>query len=153
LVTVTGNRDAIREEHFRVMRDGAIVANAGHFDVEINIPALATMARERRQVRPNVEEFVLADGRRIRLLAEGRLVNLGAAEGHPAQVMDMSFANQALSVAWLVQQAGKLERRVYPVPEDIDREVARRKLASMGIELEELTPAQREYLNSWQFGT
>jgi len=152
-VTVTGNRDAIREEHFRVMRDGAIVANAGHFDVEINIPALAAMARERRQVRPNVEEFVLADGRRIRLLAEGRLVNLGAAEGHPAQVMDMSFANQALSVAWLVQQAGKLERRVYPVPEDIDREVARRKLASMGIELEELTPAQREYLNSWQFGT
>ncbi|MFO7310843.1 MAG: adenosylhomocysteinase [Bacillota bacterium] len=152
-VTVTGNRDAIREEHFRVMRDGAIVANAGHFDVEINIPALAAMARERRQVRPNVEEFVLADGRRIRLLAEGRLVNLGAAEGHPAQVMDMSFANQALSVAWLVQQAGKLERRVYPVPDDIDREVARRKLASMGIELEELTPAQREYLNSWQFGT
>ncbi|HEY8495802.1 MAG TPA: adenosylhomocysteinase [Limnochordales bacterium] len=152
-VTVTGNRDAIREEHFRVMRDGAIVANAGHFDVEINIPALAAMARERRQVRPNVEEFVLADGRRIRLLAEGRLVNLGAAEGHPAQVMDMSFANQALSVAWLVQQAGKLERKVYAVPEDIDREVARRKLASMGIELEELTPAQQEYLNSWQFGT
>ena len=152
-VTVTGNRDAIGPEHLKLMRDGAIIANAGHFDVEIAIPALEAMARERRQVRPNVEEFVLEDGRRIRLLAEGRLVNLGAAEGHPAQVMDMSFANQALSAAWLVQQRGRLERRVYPVPGDIDREVARRKLASMGIELETLTPAQEEYLNSWQFGT
>lgn len=152
-VTVTGNRDAISADHFRLMRDGAIICNAGHFDVEIAIPALAAMARERRTVRPNVEEFVLEDGRRIRLLAEGRLVNLGAAEGHPAQVMDMSFANQALSAAWLVQQQGRLERKVYTVPEDIDREVARRKLASMGIELQSLTPEQEEYLHSWQFGT
>ncbi|MFS8542491.1 MAG: adenosylhomocysteinase [Limnochordales bacterium] len=152
-VTVTGNRDAIGAEHFRRMRDGAIIANAGHFDVEIAIPALAAMSRERRQVRPNVEEFVLEDGRRIRLLAEGRLVNLGAAEGHPAQVMDMSFANQALSAAWLVHNRDSLERRVYAVPEDIDREVARRKLATMGIELQKLTPEQEAYLHSWQFGT
>jgi len=152
-VTVTGNRDAIGPEHFGLMRDGAIIANAGHFDVEIAIPALAAMARERRTVRPNVEEFVLEDGRRIRLLAEGRLVNLGAAEGHPAQVMDMSFANQALSAAWLVQHRDGLERRVYAVPDDIDREVARRKLVTMGIELQALTPEQEAYLNSWQFGT
>ncbi|MBO8142095.1 MAG: adenosylhomocysteinase [Firmicutes bacterium] len=152
-VTVTGNRDAIGPDHLRRMRDGAVIANAGHFDVEINIPALMAMAKERREVRPHVDEFVLEDGRRIRLLAQGRLVNLGAAEGHPPQVMDMSFANQALSAAWLLGRGSGLEARVYPVPDDIDREVARRKLASMGITLEELSPEQREYLASWQFGT
>lgn len=152
-VTVTGNRGAINGQHVALMSDGAVLANAGHFDVEIDIPALAAMAKERRTVRPNVEEFVLSDGRRIRLLAEGRLVNLGAAEGHPAQVMDMSFANQALSAAWLLVNKDGLERRVYSVPEEIDAEVARRKLASMGVNLQQLTPEQQDYLTSWRLGT
>ncbi|MFO7265743.1 MAG: adenosylhomocysteinase [Limnochordales bacterium] len=152
-VTATGNRAVIDGRHIALMRDGAILANAGHFDVEINIPALAAMSKERRPVRPHVEEFVLEDGRRIRLLAEGRLVNLAAAEGHPAQVMDMSFANQALSVRWLLENKGRLERQVYPVPEAIDAEVARRKLESMGVRLERLTPEQEEYLNTWRLGT
>lgn len=152
-VTATGNRGVINGDHFALMKDGATVANAGHFDVEIDIPALAAMAKERREARPNVQEFVLEDGRRIRLLAEGRLVNLGAAEGHPAQVMDMSFANQALSALWLLENKGKLERQVYSVPEDIDAEVARRKLDSMGVRLERLTPAQEEYLSTWRLGT
>ncbi len=152
-VTATGNRGVINAEHFAVMPDGAVLANAGHFDVEIDIPALADMAKERREARPNVEEFVLADGRRIRLLAEGRLVNLGAAEGHPAQVMDMSFANQALSAVWLLHNKDGLERRVYSVPDDIDADVARRKLGSMGVRLERLTPAQEEYLSTWRLGT
>src|SRR5690554_6325316 len=149
-VTATGNRGVINGDHFALMKDGATLANAGHFDVEIDIPALAAMAKERREARPNVQEFVLEDGRRIRLLAEGRLVNLGAAEGHPAQVMDMSFANQALSALWLLENKGKLERQVYSVPEDIDAEVARRKLDSMGVRLERLTPAQEEYLSTWR---
>jgi len=152
-VTATGNRGVINGDHFALMKDGATLANAGHFDVEIDIPALAAMAKERREARPNVQEFVLEDGRRIRLLAEGRLVNLGAAEGHPAQVMDMSFANQALSALWLLENKGKLERQVYSVPEDIDAEVARRKLDSMGVRLERLTPAQEEYLSTWRLGT
>lgn len=152
-VTVTGNRAVINANHFALMRDGAVLANSGHFDVEIDIPALAGMAKERRVVRENVEEFVLSDGRRIRLLAEGRLVNLGAAEGHPAQVMDMSFANQALAAVWLLENKGKLERQVYKVPEEIDADVARRKLESMGVGIEQLTPEQKEYLSSWRLGT
>lgn len=152
-VTATGNKGAIRREHFAGMRHGAVLANSGHFDVEIDIPALADMAVERRTPRTNVEEFIMADGRSIRLLAEGRLVNLGAAEGHPAQVMDMSFANQALGAAWLLENHDSLERRVYPVPTEIDEDVARRKLASMDVAIEELTAEQRHYMSSWKFGT
>ena len=137
----------------RVMRDGAILANAGHFNVEIDIPALAKMAGSRREVRPQVEEFALPDGRRLYLLAQGRLVNLAAAEGHPAVVMDMSFANQALSVAWVKEKAGKLERRVYTVPAEIDDEVARLKLSAMGISIDSLTDEQKKYLDSWEAGT
>lgn len=152
-VTVTGNRDVIDRRHFELMKDGAIVANAGHFDVEINVKALREMARERREVRAGVEEYVLPSGKRIRLLAEGRLVNLGAAEGHPAQVMDMSFANQALSVRWLWVDRPRLEPKVYKVPDAIDREIARRKLEAMGIEIERLTEAQKAYLASFDQGT
>lgn len=152
-VTATGNKHVISREDIELMRDGATLANAGHFDVEIDKPALAELAQERRQARPNVEEFIMGDGRRIRLLAEGRLVNLGAAEGHPAQVMDMSFANQALSALWLLENKGLLEPNVYRVPEAIDADVARRKLASMGVELEQLSGEQREYMTSWHFGT
>ncbi|MBO2521126.1 MAG: adenosylhomocysteinase [Clostridia bacterium] len=152
-VTVTGNRDVIDAHHFERMKDGALLANSGHFDVEINIKALRSMARERREVRAGVEEFVLPSGKRIRLIAEGRLVNLGAAEGHPAQVMDMSFANQALSARWLWVDRPQLEPRVYKVPDAIDREIARRKLEAMGIEIEQLTPAQQEYLASYDHGT
>lgn len=152
--TVTGNKHVIDEEHLAAMKDGAILANAGHFDVEINLEALRSLAVSREQVRENVEEFRLADGRRLYLLAAGRLVNLAAAEGHPAQVMDMSFANQALTVEWLYKGGAKeLQRQVYRVPEAIDRQVAALKLASMGIKLEKLTPAQEEYLRSWQAGT
>lgn len=153
-VTVTGNKHVIDREHFTLMPDGAIVANSGHFDVELNLEALREIAVEVKEVRENVQEYRLRDGRRIYVLAEGRLVNLAAAEGHPAQVMDMSFANQALSVAWLAQQpAGSLEWKVYSVPEAIDREVARRKLASMQVEIEELTAEQRDYLTSFAIGT
>jgi len=152
--TVTGNKHVIDEEHFGLMKDGAILANAGHFDVEINLEALRALAVSRERVRDNVEEFRLADGRRLYLLAEGRLVNLAAAEGHPAQVMDMSFANPALVVEWLYKGGAKeLQRQVYRVPEGIDRQVAALKLASMGIKLERLTAAQEEYLRSWQAGT
>jgi len=152
-VTVSGDTSVIRREHFKVMRDGAILANAGHFNVEIDIPALAKMAGSRREVRPQVEEFALPDGRRLYLLAQGRLVNLAAAEGHPAVVMDMSFANQALSVAWVKEKAGKLERRVYTVPAEIDDEVARLKLSAMGISIDSLTDEQKKYLDSWEAGT
>lgn len=152
-VTVTGNRHAIDAPHFARMKDGAMVANAGHFDVEINIEQLRESARAVRNVREHVEEFELADGRRIRLLAQGRLVNLGAAEGHPPQVMDMSFANQALSVQWLAEQKGALAPKVYRVPESIDREIARLKLVSLGVHIEDLTPAQRTYLASFDVGT
>lgn len=152
--TVTGNKHVIDAPHFAAMRDGAILANAGHFDVEINLEALRSLAVSREKVRENVEEFRLSDGRRLYLLAEGRLVNLAAAEGHPAQVMDMSFANQALTVEWLYKGgARELECQVYPVPGEIDRHVAALKLASMGVRLEKLTPAQEEYLRSWQAGT
>ncbi|GIU99185.1 MAG: adenosylhomocysteinase [Actinomycetota bacterium] len=152
-VTVTGDKGVIRREHLEVMKDGAILANAGHFDVEIDKAALAELAVSSRRVRDAVDEYRLADGRRLRLLGEGRLVNLAAAEGHPAAVMDMSFANQALSVEWLVGHHAELEPRVYPVPEEIDREVARLKLQAMGIAIDELTPEQEEYLRSWEQGT
>jgi adenosylhomocysteinase len=135
------------------MKDGAVLANAGHFNVEIDLGALAELARRRRVVRPFVEEFELAGGRRLYLLGEGRLINLAAAEGHPAAVMDMSFANQALSAEYMAQRGRSLERRVYRVPAEIDREIARLKLAAMQVEIDELTPAQEAYLASWQYGT
>ena len=152
-VTVTGNLHVLRREHFLRMRDGAIVANSGHFNVEIDLEALAALARARRAVRPLVEEYALADGRRIYVLGEGRLINLAAAEGHPAAVMDMSFANQALSVEYLVREGKGLERRVYPVPAGIDRAIARLKLQAMGVQVDELTPEQQDYLASWTHGT
>jgi len=152
-ITVTGNRDVLRREHFSSMKDGAIVANSGHFDVEIDLVALGELAGDgRRPVRPFVEEF-LVSGRRVLVVAEGRLVNLGAAEGHPAAVMDMSFANQALSAEWVVRNAATLERRVYDVPREIDREIARLKLDTMDVTIDRLTPAQEEYLSSWTVGT
>ena len=152
-VTVTGNRHVIDTEHFEAMKDGALVANSGHFDVEINVKDLRAIASEVRIVREGVEEFTLAGGKRIRLLAEGRLVNLAAAEGHPAQVMDMSFANQALAAHWLAVSKPELERKVYSVPESIDREIARRKLESMGVKIGALTPDQERYLASFDIGT
>jgi adenosylhomocysteinase len=152
-VTVTGNTSVVRAEHVARMKDGAILANSGHFNVEIDLEALAARSRSRRTVRPFVEEFTQEDGRRLYVLGEGRLVNLAAAEGHPAAVMDMSFANQALSVEHLVREGRRLERRVYRVPVDIDRAIARLKLASMGVQIDTLTPAQQAYLGSWTHGT
>jgi adenosylhomocysteinase len=152
-VTVTGDTSVIRQEHLEVMKDGAVLANAGHFDVEIDKRALESMAVERRRLRGVVDEYRMPDGRRISLLAEGRLVNLAAAEGHPAAVMDMSFANQALSVEWIVRNAEGLENSVHPVQPEIDSEVARLKLQSMGIDIDELTPEQEAYLRSWEEGT
>jgi adenosylhomocysteinase len=152
-VTVTGDTGVVRSEHLEVMKDGAILANSGHFDVEIDKRALADLAESRRRIREYVDEYRLPDGRRLHLLAEGRLVNLAAAEGHPAAVMDMSFANQALSVEWVVKQRGSLEPGVYPVPPDIDAEVARLKLHAMGVEIDALTSEQEEYLRSWEQGT
>ncbi|HOW85424.1 MAG TPA: adenosylhomocysteinase [Candidatus Aminicenantes bacterium] len=152
-LTVTGNKSVIRREHFRRMKDGAIVANAGHFNVEIDIPALESLARAKRRVRDYVDEYTLADGRRIHLLGEGRLINLAAAEGHPAMVMDMSFANQALSVRWLLGQARDLPKSVFPVPAEIDREIAALKLASMGAAVDTLTAVQKKYLDDWREGT
>jgi adenosylhomocysteinase len=152
-VTVTGDINVIDQEHFEVMKDGAIVANSGHFNVEINIPALEELSVGKRLVRPFVEQYELPDGRRINLLGEGRLINLAAAEGHPASVMDMSFANQALSLEYMVKNADKLEKKVYTVPADIDREIARLKLDGMNVKIDALTPEQVNYLNSWQEGT
>jgi adenosylhomocysteinase len=152
-VTVTGDKSVITRAHFERMKDGAILANSGHFNVEIEIPALYELADSTRVARENVEEFALADGRRLYLVAEGRLVNLAAAEGHPASVMDMSFANQALSAEHVVGNADELEPRVYAVPEEIDREIARLKLESMGIEIDNLTEEQARYLASWDEGT
>ena len=152
-VTATGDIDVVRREHFEVMKDGAIVANTGHFNVEIDIPALEALAVGRRRVRDNVEEFVLADGRHIFLLAEGRLVNLAAAEGHPASVMDMSFANQALCAEYIVKNASSLAVRVYDVPEEIDKDISKLKLAALGSGIDTLTPAQEKYLASWDMGT
>ncbi|MER3543404.1 MAG: adenosylhomocysteinase [Chloroflexota bacterium] len=152
-VTSTGNINVIDRRHFEVMKDGAILANSGHFNVEINIPALRAMATEVRRVREFVDQFILPDGRRLNLLGEGRLVNLAAAEGHPASVMDMSFANQALSAEWIARHAAELEPRVYPVPEGIDRQVARLKLQAMHVAIDTLTPEQEKYLASWEEGT
>jgi len=152
-VTVTGNRSVIGTAHFARMKDGAILANAGHFNVEIDLDSLGGMAQSRRIVRPYVEEYALPGGRRLFVLGEGRLINLAAAEGHPAAVMDMSFANQALSVEYLVRHGARLGKGVYPVPAEIDREIARLKLASMDIQVDELTPDQEAYLSSWTHGT
>ncbi len=152
-VTVTGNKNVIDKHHFEVMKDGAIVCNSGHFDVEINVKALEDMAVEIREIRENVKEYKLKDGRSLYLLAEGRLVNLAAAEGHPAQVMDMSFANQALSAEYIYKNHQSLEKRVYKVPDELDFEVARLKLKALGVEIDELTEEQKEYLASWEFGT
>ncbi|MDR7438634.1 MAG: adenosylhomocysteinase [Armatimonadota bacterium] len=152
-VTVTGNRGVLRREHFEEMRDGAVLANAGHFNVEIDLEALEAMSIRRRRVREHVDEYTLPDGRRLYVLAEGRLVNLAAAEGHPAAVMDMSFANQALCVEWLVRAGRELAPQVHPVPEAIDRQVAALKLESMGVRIDDLTPEQRAYLESWREGT
>ncbi len=152
-ITVTGNRGVLRKEHFQAMKDGAVLANSGHFNVEIDIPALEDLAEGKREVREFVEEYRMRDGRRLYLLAEGRLLNLAAAEGHPAAVMDMSFANQALAVEYLVKRGRELERTVYTVPAEIDQTVARLKLDGMGIRIDELTPEQRRYLESWEEGT
>jgi len=152
-VTVTGNKGVLREEHFRAMKDGAVVCNSGHFNVEIDIPALEKLSRERRPIREFVEEFRLQNGRRVNLLADGRLINLAAAEGHPASVMDMSFANQALAAEFMVRNHATLEKKVYVVPEEIDREIARLKLASMGVTIDTPTPEQQKYMTSWEEGT
>jgi len=152
-ITVTGDKNVIDKAHLQVMKDGAILANSGHFNVEINIPALESLARSKRRIRPLVDEYTLSDSRRLYLLAEGRLVNLAAAEGHPASVMDMSFANQALCLEYMVKNRGNLEPKVYPVPEEIDKQVARLKLNSLGINIDSLTPEQKEYLISWEQGT
>jgi adenosylhomocysteinase len=152
-VTVTGDTGVIRREHMELMKDGAILANSGHFDVEIDKPALADLATATRRIRQFVDEYTMADGRRLNLLGEGRLVNLSAAEGHPAAVMDMSFANQALAVEWVVKQRDTLEPRVYEVPVQIDKDVARLKLHAMGVEIDTLTDEQDRYLHSWEQGT
>ncbi len=152
-ITVTGDKNVIDKASLKVMKDGAILANSGHFNVEINIPALESLASAKRQIKPLVDEYTLNDGRRLYLLAEGRVVNLAAAEGHPASVMDMSFANQALCLEYMVKNKGSLETKVHPVPEEIDRDVARLKLNSMGIDIDQLTPEQKRYLTSWQEGT
>jgi adenosylhomocysteinase len=152
-VTVTGDKHVIDRPHFAVMKDGAILANSGHFNVEINIPALESLAKSKRRLRGFVDEYSLEDGRHLYLLGEGRLINLAAAEGHPASVMDMSFADQALSLEYLVASRGKLDNQVYPVPDAIDGQVARLKLASMHITIDKLTRAQKKYLTSWQEGT
>ena len=151
--TATGDKHVIAREHLERMKDGAILCNTGHFNVEIEIPALRALGVETREARQFVEEFTLEDGRRLYLLAEGRLVNISAAEGHPAIVMDMSFANQALSTEYAVQNAASLERKVYPVPREIDEEIARLKLATMGVTIDELTEEQAKYLASWNEGT
>ena len=152
-VTVTGNLKVIRKEHFASMKDGAIVCNSGHFNVELDIPALAKLARRRKMVRDGVEQFILANGRKINLLGEGRLVNLAMAEGHPSSVMDMSFANQALAAEYLVTHGRSLKKQVYPVPAAIDKEIARLKLAGMGVDIDKLTKEQEKYLASWEMGT
>ena len=152
-ITVTGDLNVVDAHHFEVMKDGALIGNSGHFNVEINIPALEKMAKGKRLVRPFVESYDLPDGRTLNILGEGRLINLAAAEGHPASVMDMSFANQALSAEFFLKNRDKLEKKVYNVPEEIDREIARLKLESMNVKIDKLTDEQLRYLNSWQEGT
>ncbi|HBQ21255.1 MAG: adenosylhomocysteinase [Deltaproteobacteria bacterium GWA2_38_16] len=151
--TVTGDVSVIRKEHFEQMKDGAIVSNSGHFNVELDLEVLAKMSKNKRQLRDFIEEFTLSNGKKIYVLAEGRLVNLSAAEGHPASVMDMSFANQSLSVEYLISNRQKLEKKVYRVPEAIDQNIAKLKLESMGVHIDTLTAAQEKYLNSWEMGT
>src|SRR6201986_3279045 len=151
--TVTGNKNVLTKDHFEVMKDGAIISNSGHFNVEIDIPALEKMSSSKRTTREFVEEFSLRDGRKINLLGEGRLINLAAAEGHPPSVMDMSFADQALSVEYMVKNYGSLEKKVYVVPDDLDKRVAKLKLESMGIKIDRLSPEQEEYLAGWSEGT
>ena len=151
--TLTGNIAVIRQEHFHLMKDGAIVANSGHFNVELDLEGLSDIAASRRQLRPFVEEFVLKNGRRINVLGEGRLINLAAAEGHPSSVMDMSFANQALSAEYMAKEHAEMGKKVYPVPNAIDQEIARLKLESMGVEIDTLTEEQKHYLSSWEMGT
>jgi adenosylhomocysteinase len=152
-VTLTGDISVIRREHFKAMKDGAIVANSGHFNVEIDIPALEEMSTGKRTMRECVEEYSLKDGRKIFLLAEGRLINLAAAEGHPACVMDMSFANQSLGSEFIAKEGRKLERKVYRIPAAIDKEIARLKLETMGVRIDTLLPEQEKYLASWEMGT
>jgi len=151
--TVTGDLNVVDHAHFEVMKDGAIVANSGHFNVEINIPALEAVSSEKKLVRPFVDEYQMKDGRRIYILGEGRLINLASAEGHPASVMDMSFANQALSCEYMVKNHDQLERKVYSVPDAIDQQIAKIKLDAMGVKIDTLTPEQQKYLNSWEEGT
>jgi adenosylhomocysteinase len=152
-VTVTGDIKVIRAEHFRAMKDGAIVCNTGHFNVEIDLEALSKMKKKKRIIREFVEEFTLPNGRKINILGEGRLINLASAEGHPSSVMDMSFANQALSAEFMLQNSKSLENDVYSVPQDIDTEIARLKLNAMGIKIDKLTSEQKQYLASWEMGT
>ncbi len=152
-ITVSGDKHVITKSHLEVMKDGAILANSGHFNVELDIPALEAMAVGKRRIRAFVDDYTLNNGRHLYLLGEGRLINLAAAEGHPASVMDMSFANQALCLEYMAKNRGKLEAKVYPVPQEIDKQVAQLKLSSMGIEIDALTAEQKEYLSSWQEGT
>ena len=152
-ITLTGDKTVLNGDHFKAMKNGAVIANSGHFNVEIDIPALEAMALGKRQTRDSVEEYTLRDGRKIYLLGEGRLINLAAAEGHPAVVMDMSFANQSLGVEYMVKQGKQLEAKVYPVPADIDQSIARLKLESMGVTIDKLTREQEDYLASWAEGT
>lgn len=151
--TVTGNINVIRKEHFKVMKDGAIVANSGHFNVELELKGLEAIAKSHRTVRPFVEEYVLENGKRINVLGDGRLINLAAAEGHPSSVMDMSFANQALSIEYMVKSKNRLKKDVYPVPKEIDMAIAKEKLASMNVKIDKLTAEQKKYLASWDMGT
>ena len=151
--TVTGNINVIRKEHFKTMKDGAIISNSGHFNVELDLKGLAEIAKSKRQIRSFVEEFSLPNGKRINVLGEGRLINLAAAEGHPSSVMDMSFANQALSIEYMVRLKQPLENKVYPVPEAIDTAIASEKLGAMGMRIDRLTPEQKKYLASWTMGT
>jgi adenosylhomocysteinase len=151
-VTATGDLNVLRKEHFQKMKDGAIMCNSGHFNVEINIPELEALSKSKRTMRPNMVEYTLGDGRHVYLLAEGRLVNLAAAEGHPSEVMDMSFANQALCSEYIAKSE-KLETKVYSVPEEIDETVAELKLQAMGIKIDELTEEQKKYLSTWEMGT
>ena len=151
-VTATGDISVIRKEHMQKMKDGAIMCNSGHFNVEINIPDLESLTKAKRTMRPNMEEYSLKDGRKLYLLAEGRLVNLAAAEGHPSEVMDMSFANQALCSEYIAKTA-KLQTKVYTVPKDLDEKVAELKLKSMGVSIDELTAEQKKYLSTWEMGT
>ena len=152
-VTVTGDIKVIRKEHFQAMKDGAIVCNTGHFNVEIDLETLAKMKKKRRKIREFVEEFTLQNGRKINVLGEGRLINLASAEGHPSSVMDMSFANQTLSAEYMIKNSKKLKKDVYPVPANIDKEIARLKLNAMGVRIDKLTSEQKQYLESWEMGT